>query len=80
MLNDQSLNVVELRAREAGTRLQIDRTKPKFGFAGVALHMDMRRFMAIASVEEKTVRTRSEDGRHRLTLLGSTRIDKETRE
>ena len=49
--------------REVPPTFQADGLKPTFRLAVVTFHMNMRRFLAIASVEEK-VRTSDEDFRH----------------
>ncbi len=80
VLNDQSLNVVEFGAGEAGARLQSNRLQPELGFAGVTLDMNERRLVPVAGIEEKAVWTRSKNSRHRAKILKSKHEKQETRE
>lgn len=53
----KSLNPIYLRRRKPPTSLQPDRVKPELRNFVLPLNMDMRRFISIASVEEKAVGT-----------------------
>lgn len=59
------LDLPQFLCREAPTTFQTDGVKPHLRLTVVTLHMNMRRFLAIAGVEEKAVRTTPQDCGHR---------------
>lgn len=64
MFGNNLLNPPQFLRREAPATLQADGIKPNLRLAVVTFHMNMRRFFAIASIEEKAVRTTPQDCGH----------------
>jgi hypothetical protein len=56
VLLNQSVNRVEFDAGKPGARLQSHRFEPKLRLRGVALNVDVWRFVPVARVKEKAVR------------------------
>lgn len=66
MLLDPLAEVVECLASEAAAAIEPDGVKPGFGLVVAPLDRDVRRFAAIAGVEEQTIRSRPKHGWHQL--------------
>ena len=67
MIPDDFVNSTEL----CPTSLQSDRIKPELGDLVLTLDVDVLRFIAIASVEEQSIRTYPEYRRHVLFVSTS---------
>ena len=59
VFGDQFLDLVNLACPKLVTAREPRRIEPKSGFTIVAFHMHMRRFFAIARIEEESVRAAS---------------------
>jgi len=55
MFFDQLLNVVYLFAVKAFVGLDANWVKPKFSFVLISFNMDMRWFIAVSGIAEKTI-------------------------
>jgi hypothetical protein len=64
MLFDEPLNPLDLDSPESTTALQPNRIEPELGEVVVALHVDMRWFIAITSIEEEAIRAKSQHRGH----------------
>jgi hypothetical protein len=64
MLFDEPLNLLDLDSPESTTALQPNRIEPELGEVVVALHVDMRWFIAVPSIEEEAIRTNSQHRGH----------------
>ncbi len=64
MISDNLLDPPEFLRREASATFEADRVEPDLRLAVVAFHMYMGRFIAVTRVEEKTVRSNSQDCGH----------------
>jgi hypothetical protein len=53
---NQPLNPIKFNTSEASALLQSHRFEPELGFAPVALDVNMRRFVTVTRVKEKTIR------------------------
>src|SRR3954468_4160377 len=62
---DQSLDPHDLTTAEALTVLESNRLQPELCDLVLAFHMDVRRLVPISCIEEKPVRSRTKNGRHR---------------
>ena len=71
MLLDEPLNPLDLDSPESTAALQPDRIEPELGEVVVTLHVDMRWFIAVISIEEEPIRAKSQHGRHRDRVAGS---------
>src|SRR3989339_795481 len=65
---DDALNTTDFDTAKANTVLQSNRIKPKFDQFIVSVHVNMRRFVPISSIKEKTIRACSKNRRHFLSL------------
>ena len=65
VFGDNLLDPAQFLRREAPATFQADGIKPNLCFAVVTFHMNMRRFTAVASVEEQAVRSTPQDCGHR---------------
>lgn len=54
----------QLASGKATALLQSDRIQPDLGPIGIALDVHMRRFGSVTGVEEESIWTNAEDGRH----------------
>lgn len=66
MFGNNLLDPPQLLSGEASATFEPDGNKPEFGFALIALHVNMSRFIAVASVKEKPIRSTPQDCRHRI--------------
>ena len=64
MLFDQLLNPLDLDSPESTTPLQPDWVEPELREVVVTLHVDMRWFIAVTSIEEEPIRAKSQRGWH----------------
>jgi hypothetical protein len=71
MLLDEGPNFVNLFAAEMVTPLQPNGVEPELRLRVVALNVDVRRLTTVPRIEEETVRTTAEYGRHVPMLRGA---------
>ena len=64
MLFDEPLNPSDLDSPESTTALQPDRVEPELCEVVVTLHVDMRCFIAVTSIEEEPIRAKSQHRWH----------------
>jgi hypothetical protein len=69
VLLDQVPNAVDFLPLETVAPLQANWIEPELRFAVVPLDVDVRRFAAVACVEEDPIRSATEYGRHVAMLL-----------
>jgi len=60
----ECLDSVDFLPAKPVTVLQADRFQPELGLAVIAFNMNMRRFVAVTGIEEKSIRTALEYSRH----------------
>jgi hypothetical protein len=64
MFENQSMNPLNLSSAETNTPLQSNWVEPELRQMILPLDVDMRRFLAVARVEEEPVRTEAQYRRH----------------
>jgi hypothetical protein len=69
MLHHQSCDPAELVCSKAAIGHECHRLQPELGHGPLPLHMDVRRFPAVGTEEDETIRSVTQYGRHRATFL-----------
>ena len=64
MLFDEPLNPLDLTSGKSATPLQPDRVEPELCEVVVTLHVDVRWFIAVTSIEEEPIRAKSQHRWH----------------
>jgi hypothetical protein len=64
VLLDQSLNSIDFSPRKAAAALKPHRVKPVLSDIVITFNVHVRRLLSIASIEEKPIRTQSQNRRH----------------
>ena len=66
MLRYEALDIAEIRASQSSAFLLPDRVQPELGHMIVTFNVHMLRLVAISCIEEKSIWTMPQDGRHLL--------------
>lgn len=64
MLQDQPVNVHQFTPSETGARVKSDGLQPEFRLVVIPFDMDVRGFMPVPGVKEKTIWARTQNSRH----------------